>query len=182
MAKAIFTTKIDSIYDDLPEERYHFPQTYLRAVEQTVGDWIVYYEPRRTSGNLSSRGGLQSYFATARVTDIKQDTSRPDHYYALVESYLPFVNAVPFREGEHYFESALKRGDGGTSKGAFGRAVRPVSDQEYDLIWQTGFSTLLDQSVEMTNINNIRGLAEEQATFERPIIERIVEPLAKLSE
>ena len=42
MAKAIFTTKVDPTYDDLPEFRYHFPRTYLRAVEATVGDWIIY--------------------------------------------------------------------------------------------------------------------------------------------
>ncbi len=44
---AIFTTKIEPAYDDLPEERYHFPRTYLSQVEAAVGDWIVYYEPRR---------------------------------------------------------------------------------------------------------------------------------------
>jgi putative restriction endonuclease len=41
MPKAIFTTKIDPTYDDLPEERYHFPRTYLRQVEAARGNWIV---------------------------------------------------------------------------------------------------------------------------------------------
>ena len=27
MAKAVLTTKVDPSYDDLPEERYHFPRT-----------------------------------------------------------------------------------------------------------------------------------------------------------
>lgn len=71
MAKAIFTTKVDPTYDDLPEERYHFPRTYLRQAEQSVGDWIVYYEPRRSTGELSSSGGRQSYFATARLRRIE---------------------------------------------------------------------------------------------------------------
>lgn len=35
MAKAVLTTKIDPTYDDLPEQRYHFPRTYLRQVEAT---------------------------------------------------------------------------------------------------------------------------------------------------
>jgi hypothetical protein len=35
---------------------------------------------------------------------------------------------VPFREGEHFYESALQRDDGKTSKGAFGRAVRPLPE------------------------------------------------------
>jgi putative restriction endonuclease len=44
VTKAVFTSKIEPSYDDLPEERYHFPRTYLRQVEAAVGDWIVYYE------------------------------------------------------------------------------------------------------------------------------------------
>jgi len=56
LAKAVFTTAVGSIYDDLPEYRYHFPRTYLRQVEAAVGDWIVYYEPRRTKGPASSSG------------------------------------------------------------------------------------------------------------------------------
>ena len=49
MAKAVLTTKVDPSYDDLPEERYHFPRTYLNAV-RSLHDWIVYYESRRVSG------------------------------------------------------------------------------------------------------------------------------------
>jgi hypothetical protein len=57
MTEAIFTTKVDPTYDDLPEYRYCFPQTCRRAVETTIGDWIVHYEPRRSSGDVSSRVG-----------------------------------------------------------------------------------------------------------------------------
>ena len=47
MPKAVLTTKVDPSYDDLPEHRYHFPRRYLRAAKAALGDWIVYYEPRR---------------------------------------------------------------------------------------------------------------------------------------
>lgn len=174
MTKAVFTTKVDPTYDDLPEVHYHFPRIYLRVAEQTVGDWIVYYEPSRTSGDRSSRGGRLSYFATARVTEIKQDPSRSDHYYAFVTDYLEFDRAVPFREGDHYYESALRREDGKTNKGAFGRSVRPVPDHEYDLILQAGYTTVIDQPTESPDALVTPGLAEEQATFERPIVERVV--------
>ncbi|MDX9859451.1 MAG: HNH endonuclease [Rhodospirillales bacterium] len=174
MTRAVFTTKVDSSYDDLPEIRYHFPRTYLRAAERAVGDWIVYYEPRRTSGDLSSRGGRQAYFATARVTTIEPDSIRPDHFYALVTDYLELDHPVPFKEGEHYYESSLRRVDGGTSKGAFGRAVRLLADHEYDLILQAGFATLLAQTIEAESNYSIPGVAEEPATFERPIIESVV--------
>jgi putative restriction endonuclease len=39
--KAVFTHKAASIYDDKPEERYHFPETYLRSAEAAVGDFII---------------------------------------------------------------------------------------------------------------------------------------------
>ncbi|WP_137390933.1 HNH endonuclease [Rhodoligotrophos defluvii] len=143
MTKAVLITKIDSTYDDLPEERYHFPRTYLRQVEAAVGDWILYYEPRRRSSDLTSIGGRQAYFATARITNIIPDPSRPDHFYALVADYLEFDRPVPFKEVDFYYEAALKKEDGSTNKGAFGRAVRNLPDHEYDLILQAGFAHVL---------------------------------------
>ncbi|MBX3694623.1 MAG: HNH endonuclease [Steroidobacteraceae bacterium] len=50
MSNAVFTYSPSSEYDDQPEVRYHFPKTYLRVAEHAVGDWILYYEPRRTEG------------------------------------------------------------------------------------------------------------------------------------
>ena len=55
MANAVFTTKVNPLYDDLPELRYHFPKTYLGQAEQAIGDLIVYYEPRREGADLSGR-------------------------------------------------------------------------------------------------------------------------------
>ncbi|MCW2349171.1 HNH endonuclease [Sphingobium sp. B12D2B] len=143
MTKAVFTTKVSPVYDDLPEHRYHFPRSYLRQVEQAVGDWIVYYEPRRATGDLSSTGGRQVYFATARVDRIIPHLVRADHYYAEVSNFLPFTRPVPFREGGNTYESRLEKPDGSTNKGAFGRAVRNIPDQEYDLIWRSGFGHVI---------------------------------------
>jgi putative restriction endonuclease len=139
MTKAVLTTKVAPTYDDLPEFRYHFPRTYLRQIQAAVGDWIVYYEPRRSTGELSSRGGRQAYFATARIDRIDPDPARDDHFYAYVSGYQDFDHWVPFALDEHYFESALRKDDGSTNKGAFGRAVRNLSDHEYDLILAAGF-------------------------------------------
>jgi putative restriction endonuclease len=179
VAKAAFTTKVDPAYDDLPEERYHFPRTYLRQVEAALNDWIVYYEPRRASADPSSRGGRKAYFATARVARIAADPQIPDHFYAYVSDYLEFDRAVPFREGSHYYESQLRRDDGATSKGAFGRAVRPISDGEYELIVHAGFVRTLGeaapQAVAGASPAAPSGMAEDpHAPFERPIVERLV--------
>ena len=172
MAKAVFTTKVEPTYDDLPEYRYHFPGTYLRQVEAAVGDWIVYYEPRRTSDDPMSRGGRQAYFAAARVTEVRPDPTMANHFYAFVSDYLEFDRPVPFREVDFYYEGALRRDDGNTNKGAFGRAVRTIPDREYDLILKAGFAEVLlpppDERVPAFE------LADGQAMFERPIVERLV--------
>jgi putative restriction endonuclease len=176
MTKAVFTSKIEPSYDDLPEQRYHFPQTYLRQVEAAVGDWIIYYEPRRATSDLSSRGGRQAYFATARVERIAPDSKRNGHFYAYVSDYLEFDRAVPFKDGEYYYEAGLRRTDGGTSKGAFGRAVRSISESEYDLIVKAGFVQTLAES-DLRNPPRAAshgGLEEEAREFERPIIEMVV--------
>jgi putative restriction endonuclease len=147
MTKAVFTTKITPSYNDLPEVRYHFAQTYLNQARQAVGDHVVYYEPRRSSAKLSSIGGRQSYFGMARLTAIVEDTKLPDHYYALIDDYLDFDRPVPFGEGSDYYESALKKGDGSTNKGASGRAVRLIPDDEFDRILKAGFAPILDENL-----------------------------------
>jgi putative restriction endonuclease len=171
MTKAVFTTKLDPTYDDLPEFRYHFPRTYLNQVEASVGDWIVYYEPRRTSGDLGSRGGRQAYFAAARVTSIHPDTTIAGHYYAFVSDFLEFDQPVSFKDGDHYYEAGLRRADGGTSRGAFGRAVRLITDAEFDLILKAGFQTLLAPAP--VYLPDFPGFADEPATFDRPLVERV---------
>lgn len=173
MVNAVFATKIEPGYDDLPEERYHFPKTYLRVVENALGDWVVYYEPRRRSSELNSRGGRLAYFGTARVARIEPDLTRSEHFYAYVDGFLPFQRPVPFREGERYYESGLRRDDGGTNKGAFGRSVRPISDAEYNAILGAGFAYVIGEERPRREPAAF-AFAEEQATFERPVVERVV--------
>jgi putative restriction endonuclease len=100
MAKAVFTHQPASVYDDLPEQRYHFPRMYLRQVEATVGDFVIYYEPRREGMSDFGRRGRQSYVATARVAAIRDDAGLRNHFYEMIEDYLPFGQPVPFRLGE----------------------------------------------------------------------------------
>lgn len=186
MAKAIFTTKVSPAYDDIPEVRYHFPRMYLRQVEQAVGDWIIYYEPRRPSADLMKAGGRQAYFATARVERIVPDTVRADHFYAEISSFLQFTRPVLFKEDGYYYERALRKADGSSNKGAFGRAVRLLPDEEYDLIWCSGFGPVigLDQpvAIEQNPLAPSSRVAEQHASFlppepmeqDRAIIEKLV--------
>ena len=177
--KAVFTHKAASVYDDLPEERYHFPETYLRQVEATVSDFIIYYEPGRIGVNDRGRHGRRAYVAVAQVTGVRPDPSRKGHFYADIapETYQVFDRPVPFREGHHYYERQLRRADGATSKGAFGRAVRPMGEEEFAEILAAGFAAeLLQEHTLIGETAQLRlppRLMEAASEFERPIIERI---------
>ncbi len=179
MVHAIFTHSSGSIYDDLPEERYHFPQTYFNAVSQTVGDWIIYYEPRRLGAGSEKSGGNQSYFAIARVTSVDEDPTQPGFYYARISDFIPFSSSVRFKEGEQYFEAKLRRADGKTNRGAFGRSVRPITRAEFESICAAGFVGIRENLGEQDWIgsqdigDSIHGLNETSVDFERPIVERI---------
>jgi len=174
MAKAVFTCKPDSIYDDKPEERYHFPERYLSLAKEAVGDWIVYYEPRR--------GGRQVYFATARIREVVRDPATQDHYYAIVSpgEYVEFVDPVPFRTGPegryHYYESALVKEDGSANKGRFGWSVRILPEAEYQAIVQAGMAPALEATGAMAP----EGVAAEAPPVPEPlVVEKLITPAVR---
>ncbi len=165
MANAIFTTKVSPEYDDIPEIRYHFPKTYYRQACEAIGDWILYYEPRRESHSPSGHGGRKCYFATAHVRSIERDPKTENHYYAFVSDYIEFPRPVPFRTGTTYPERALQKEDGSTNKGRFGRAVRTIPKMDFERILYLGF----DDTVPMeTEGNNLLIAAEDPAEYGVP--------------
>src|SRR5206468_5948784 len=103
-------------------------------------------------------------FATARVERIEPDRKRSDHFYAYVDNYLEFTNTVHFRKGTDYYESALRKGDGSTNKGRFGRALRLLPAEQYRLICQIGFA----ESQPVARPEPAMALAEEPIEYGRP--------------
>lgn len=177
MAKAVFTTRVDPTYDDLPETHYHFPdiKEYLATAQAAIGDWIIYYEPSRRNEQI--RDGRSVYFATARVTSIKPDPGKANHFYAYLQDYLEFPRAVPFKEGAHFYERALGKPDGSTDSFAFRSAMRPITDLEYEEILRAGYATILAQPVAPENSDLpsriVPAMAEEESEFQRPIVEQL---------
>jgi putative restriction endonuclease len=174
MANAVFTTKVNPVYDDLPEFRYHFPSTYLNQIKQAVGDFIIYYEPRRENANLSGRAGRQCYFSTARVVNIEEDKSLSGHYYVHMADYLEFTEPVPFKVVDSYPETELRKADGSTNKGRFGRAVRIISPQEFQNICRLGFSETPQLKQKITALDMLQeepveyGLPGRMQIMQRP--------------
>jgi putative restriction endonuclease len=132
MAFGIFIHRSDSIYDDSPAERYQFPGQYLSRVEACVGDWIIYYEPRKVA---ETRG----YFALAKVQQVIPDPTTTGMYLALLEpgSYLDFANPVPFGGPEGVIERGVLNEQGRIS-GRAQSAVRPVSPGDFNRIIELG--------------------------------------------
>jgi putative restriction endonuclease len=168
MSKSVFTHRVGSRYDDLPESKYHFPQTYLRQVERSVGDLIIYYEPRRDNGR-------QSYVATARVVGVEIDPQQPGHFYALISEYLEFPQIVPYRIGDQFFEGKLRGANGTTNLGTAQRAVRDVPEHEFEAILTAAFSAATSEPSQ-TELANRAGISlnEPAETFDRPIIQTLI--------
>lgn len=168
MTKAVLVANPESIYDDLPEERYHYPRQYARRVAQAKGDWIVYYE-------TGSQSGRQVYFATAQVADIIPDHQKHDHFYAIIAkgTYRQFPTPVPWRHEIGYWEMAFGDDTRRPNPGPAQNAVRLLSDAEYEAIVSAGFAHVLDVDTPDQYIP-VAGLQEPTVPFHRPIVERLV--------
>jgi len=134
MAFGVFIHRSDSIYDDSPAERYQFPSQYLGRAQSFVGDWILYYEPRKVA---ETRG----YFAAAKIQQIIPDPSAPGMYLALIEagSYLDFPNPVAFSDAEGPVERGLLN-EAGAISGRAQSAVRPISPVDFNRIVELGLA------------------------------------------
>lgn len=132
MPRGVFLHREDSRYDDLPAERYQFPSQYLGRASQFVGDWIIYYEPRR---GPTGKG----YYAIARVERIIPDPSALGMYLALIEpgSYLPFERSVPFSGPDGVVERGVLN-EAGKVSGRAQAAVRPISIEDFNRILELG--------------------------------------------
>jgi putative restriction endonuclease len=135
MGYGAFIHRADSIYDDSPAERYQFPSQYLGRVQSCVGDWVIYYEPRKVS---ETRG----YFAIAKVERVVPDPMVQGMYLALIEpgSYLDFVNPVPFSDPSGVVVELGVLNEQGRISGRAQSAVRPVSSSDFNRIVTLGLN------------------------------------------
>lgn len=156
--KAVFTYSENSKYDDLPEERYHFPKQYLRTVLATQGDWIVYYRPGRDGG-----ADVRRYFAVARVTSVVPDESLPGHHYAYLRDYLELTGPVPYRIEERYI--------GASAPNQFQSAVRSLDDSEFEFILRLGMAPILEAQPDQVDLVPPVDEPFDQA---RPLVQQVV--------
>lgn len=163
-SKCVFVIGSHSIYADEPDRFYRFPQRWLNAAARSVGQWIVYQEPRRA--------GDRGYYAAAKVEQIVRDPADPEMYLALIQpgSYLEFGRDVPF----HFQGAAVERGllnaDGRLNNGRAIQSIRPISDADFDRIVGLGlvdeFDLLPREDEAEPALDCVQ---EEQAPFLGPI-------------
>jgi putative restriction endonuclease len=159
MGFGVFIHRSDSIYDDSPAERYQFPGQYLRRVQGCVGDWIIYYEPRKVD---ETRG----YFAVAKVRQVIPDPATSSMYIAVIEpgSYLDFANPVPFSGPDGIAERGVLNEEGRIS-GRAQSAVRPISSSDFNRIVEQG----LEQSEFLPRLDDASSafaFQEDQVPFQ----------------
>ena len=167
MTKLVLLHKADSIYEDEPDVVYDFPQSYLKAVTEAVGDWIVYYEP--------VKAGPRGYFAAAKISEVVPKPEANGRYLALIEpgSFLPFDTEVPRLVNGSPLESALRELDGTAKKGgAVQLAVRRLPEAEFSRIVDLGLPQSLEQ-IEASRYDPHAALHEEPGHFARPVLERL---------
>jgi putative restriction endonuclease len=159
MGFGVFIHRSDSIYDDSPAERYQFPSQYLSRVEACLGDWVLYYEPRKVAG---TRG----YFAVAKVQRIIPDPATPGMYLALIDqgSYLEFANPVPFSSAAGPIERGVLN-EYGRISGRAQSAVRPISPDDFKRIVELGLEEGTRLMPRVGELPSASGFGEEQAAF-----------------
>ncbi len=159
MAFSVFLHRTDSIYDDVPSERYQFPKQYLSRAKLSEGDWIVYLEPSKVRDT-------KGYFAIARVQEIIPDPRNAEMFLAVIEpgTYLDFGDPVSFRDSEGLLERGLLNAEGNIS-GRAQAAVRPLSPEDFVRIVERGLGSDTDVLPRIDEAANDDGFREEQMPY-----------------
>lgn len=164
MAHAVFIQNPVSIYKDIRGEIYHFPKRYLGMVQETVGDFVVFYE---------SRKGAFGYVSIQKVLDVVPDPDKENHYFAILDrsSEWTFEHVVARAAPDgRAIERSLRASDGRPISGGVSvSAVRRLSVQEFTEIFTLGMEELTGPEamprVEIPEAG-MTGFAEGQSPFE----------------
>lgn len=159
MTFGVFIHRTDSVYDDVPSERYQFPKKYLTRVQQCEGDWIVYLEPTKVKNT-------KGYFAVAKVQEVIADPRSADMYLAVIEpgTYLDFGDPVPFRDTDGIVEQGVLN-DLGNISGRAQAAVRPLLAEDFARIVERGLGQHDDFLPRVDQTNQMPGFQDSQEPF-----------------
>lgn len=160
MAFGVFIHRYDSIYEDIPSEKYQFPKQYLSRAKNCEGDWVIYLEPSKVK---KTRG----YFAVAKVREIISDPNNKAMFLAIIVkgSYLDFGDPVQFSEKGEVIEQGLLNNQGKIS-GRSQSAVRTISAPDFTRILDRGLFQDDNFLPRSANQSVNFGFHEDQSQFE----------------
>jgi putative restriction endonuclease len=164
--KCVFVIGSHSIYADEPDRFYRFPPRWLNAAARSVGQWIVYQEPRRA--------GPRGYYAVARVEQIVRDPADQAMFLALIEpgSYLEFGRDVPFQLEGRAVERGLLDADDRLNNGRAIQSIRPISDEDFTRVLSLGLieeDELLPREDVSVDQPDLARLHDRQVPFVGPV-------------
>ena len=168
MTKLILMHKADSIYEDVPDVAYDFPKSYLKAMHEGVGDWVIYYEP--------VKAGPRGYFAAAKISAVIPKPGQQGRYLAMMEpgSFLPFDREVPRLLNGRPFEAALTTAAGLPKPGGAQQlAVRRLPEGDFARIVGLGLPVDLIEAEAQRYDAPAKSIDDPVTPFERPVIERL---------
>lgn len=148
MGKVVLTQRDDSRYADQDGVAYHFPRRYLERISAAIGDYAVFYQPRR-----GTRG--QCYWAIAKIDDVRPDPELADHFYALLSDHAEFPNPVtPWKSVGKTWESTIQLDERTLSRGRMGWSVRPIPDDEFYAILAEGMQATAPHDQAHSGLND----------------------------
>ena len=178
MVNAVLVQGSHSDYDDQPGVSYHFPKRYLRRMQETVGDWVVFFSPVKDRGVSTDARG--AYFAIAQIDRIEPDPNLAEHHYAyyVPNSYASFAAAVPRLIDGRFLEPNLLGKDGKANTGVALQAVRHIPFEAFQEIVGLGWQAI-EVELPRVDIPEVleRGVAEPAAEFEFDFERKVIAEL-----
>lgn len=153
MSHAVLIQNPASIYDDAHGLHYNFPKQYLGMMQETLGDWVVFYEGKR---------GAFGYTHVQKVVAIRPDPLVDGRFYADLDlaGMLDFERLVQRKRPDGaMYESGLP-----VSRGNNTAAVRRLSQADFAAIIAEGLREVADIDAHPRE-GALHDLAEDQATY-----------------
>lgn len=121
---------IDPIYDDIPFERYHFPERYKGQISK--GDCFIYYQGNR------HKKEHRYYYGCGVIGDIVH-APEPGHYYASITQGHKFENIVPIYDPDGTYYECIDYSDIRQNiNPPWQSSIRKISDRAFDIILEKG--------------------------------------------
>jgi hypothetical protein len=141
-------------WEDVPGERYHFPNKYVNLV--TPGRPFIYYQGKRRAGG---KEGRPQYFGCGAIGDVVRDDRQGEfepkstrRWFATIDDFIPFLETVPAKSEGKYLERIAQNHWG---------YVRPLPYQTYELI------------LAMAHVERLRSLAPSELIRDAPALEQV---------